>query len=58
MYSTCYDPHVDRLCEMIDELNGLGYRHRVAIYVDNSETYRSMAGENATSEEIRAFIYK
>ena len=46
---------LDTLCEFIDKLNELGYQHRIAIK-DTSDSSRSMAGNNKTSDEIREFF--
>ena len=49
------DEDLDTVCELVDTLNGAGYVHRIAIY-DDITGGRSMAANDATSDEIRSFF--
>lgn len=47
---------LDTVCELIDELNGLGYLHRIAIYDDTNNETRAMVEYVNSSKEIRKFF--
>ena len=56
-YNFSTSEELDRVCEFVDELNELGYQHKIVIK-DVSGNVRSMSSRNATSEELRDFFEK
>lgn len=55
VYHVASDEELDELCGLIDELNTLGYVHRISIH-DDIKGNRSMGKNNITSDEVRSFF--